>query len=343
MNKELINYEKVLKRQIRQLSLMKLELSQLIEHRILITGGAGSIGSYIVKALDKIVGVKYLATDRDESALHSLSLELNSTALFHDHNFMLLDIRDLKGSHDVIKNYRPTIIIHAAALKHLSVLERQPREAMLTNVYGTLNMLKIAQELGVQKFINISTDKASQATSVLGRSKYIAELLTSQFREEINLDFKSVRFGNVFGSRGSVIETFVSQIRNKKPITLTDPEITRFFMHPIEAALLTIKSIFLDKGHVHVFNMGQPIKIVDLVNNLQNLLQSDLEIVYVGLRDGEKISETLLGDLNNLHESVPGFILSGSHDLALGKNLEITMKTREKNSDFIDNYLRGRS
>ena len=156
MNIDLVTYENVIGRKVRSIPFTQSEIESLRKERVLITGAGGSIGSRISTAIANIGGVDFLATDRDESALHSLSLKLTSTALFEKDNFLLLDIRDSEGALMVSELFRPTVIIHAAALKHLSVLEKQPREALLTNVYGTLNMLEIAKKLGVNKFINIS-------------------------------------------------------------------------------------------------------------------------------------------------------------------------------------------
>jgi FlaA1/EpsC-like NDP-sugar epimerase len=193
---DLITYENVLNRKVRTIPFSQSEITSLREERILITGAGGSIGSRIATALAKIGGVSFLATDRDESALHSLSLKLTSTALFEGENFLLLDIRDSEGALAIAQEYKPTVIIHAAALKHLSVLEKQPREALLTNVYGTLNMLEIAKKVGVKKFINISTDKAANPISILGKTKYMAEILTTNFRRNGFNQYTSVRFGN---------------------------------------------------------------------------------------------------------------------------------------------------
>lgn len=315
------------------------EVSQLRSERVLITGAGGSIGSRIAIALSKIGGVNFLATDRDESALHSLSLQLTSTALFEGSNFLLLDIRDLVGAQSIADDYRPTVIIHAAALKHLSVLEKQPREALLTNVYGTLNMLEIAQKIGAKKFVNISTDKAATPVSVLGRSKFLAELLTAQYKKNNFGDFVSVRFGNVFGSRGSVIETFVDQIQRGMPVTLTDKEVSRYFMHPDEAAFLTLKSMFISEGDVHLFDMGSPVLIQDLINRLQDILNGKSSIIYTGLREGEKLHENLFAGIEHRIDSISGLIESSEHLVSLNQNSKlIECALSRKDQDLLE-YL----
>lgn len=339
MNDHDITYENVLKRSLRTIPFSALEISELRNERILITGAGGSIGSRIAIALSKIGGVTFLATDRDESALHSLSLKLSSTALFEGNGFLLLDVRDPEGATTVFESFKPTLVIHAAALKHLSVLEKQPREALLTNIYGTLNMLEIAQKAGVQKFVNISTDKAASPVSVLGRSKYLAELLTSHFKTAYELEYTSVRFGNVFGSRGSVIETFIDQIKRGMPITLTHRQVSRYFMHPDEAAFLTIKSIFIESGDIHLFDMGKPVFILDLINSLQKIMSGKSTIIYTGLRDGEKLEEDLFGGVEHRKISFEGFIESSDHIDSLRENSIFISQALSRDEEKLLNYL----
>jgi FlaA1/EpsC-like NDP-sugar epimerase len=339
VNIDLITYENVLGRKIRTIPFTQPEIEILRKERILITGAGGSIGSRIATALARIGGVSFLATDRDESALHSLSLKLTSTALFEGENFLLLDIRDPVGALTIAQEYKPTVVIHAAALKHLSVLEKQPREALLTNVYGTLNMLEISKRVGVNKFINISTDKAASPVSVLGRSKFLAELLTADFKIKGGHDFTSVRFGNVFGSRGSVIETFVDQIERGMPITVTHPDVKRFFMHADEAAFLTIKSMFVKGQDVHLFDMGESIPIVELVENLQKLLGGRSSLVFTGLRDGEKIDEDLFGGLEERVVTLPDLIESSSHATNLANNHRLVAEVMARNDSAYYHFL----
>ena len=334
-----VTYENVLNRSLRTIPFSSSEIAALRNERVLITGAGGSIGSRIAIALSKIGGVNFLATDRDESALHSLSLKLSSTALFEGNGFLLLDIRDPVGATEVFKEYQPTLVIHAAALKHLSVLEKQPREALLTNVYGTLNILEIAKDAGVKKFVNISTDKAASPVSVLGRSKYLAELLTSHFKIKEGLEYTSVRFGNVFGSRGSVIETFIDQIERGMPITLTHHDVSRYFMHPDEAAFLTIKSVFIESGDVHLFDMGKPVLILDLINSLQKIMSGHSTIIYTGLRDGEKLEEDLFGGVEHRKVSFEGFIESSDHVDSIRENSGLISDSLARNDDKVFEYL----
>jgi FlaA1/EpsC-like NDP-sugar epimerase len=341
MTEKEITYEKVLNRKIRTIPFTSTEIMRLRTERVLITGAGGSIGSRIAMALYKIGGVDFLATDRDESALHSLSLKLTSTALFEGSNFLLLDVRDEIGAQMIAEEYAPTVIIHAAALKHLSVLEKQPREALLTNVYGTLNMLEVARKVDAKKFINISTDKAASPVSVLGRSKFLTELLTAHYKKQTGKEFISVRFGNVFGSRGSVIETFVDQIRRGMPITVTHPEVKRYFMHADEAAFLTLKSIFVAKGDIHLFDMGEPVLIVRLIEQLQNLLNGHSGLIFTGLREGEKLNENLFGGLEERVVTIPNLIESSSHTTSLAANKNLIEEISSKNDLTCLEYLRA--
>lgn len=334
-----VTYENVLNRSLRTIPFSSSDIEALRNERVLITGAGGSIGSRIAVALSKIGGVDFLATDRDESALHSLSLKLSSTALFEGNGFLLLDIRDPVGANQIFEDYKPTLVIHAAALKHLSVLEKQPREALLTNVYGTLNILEIAKNSGVKKFVNISTDKAASPVSVLGRSKYLAELLTSHFKIREGVKYTSVRFGNVFGSRGSVIETFIGQIERRMPITLTHRDVSRYFMHPDEAAFLTIKSIFIESGDVHLFDMGKPVLILDLINSLQKIMSGRSTIVYTGLRDGEKLKEDLFGGVEHRKVSFEGFIESSDHIDSIQENSCLISQALSRDSEKVLAYL----
>lgn len=299
-----ISYSSVLGRPIKPIYFSEREADSIRSERFLVTGAGGSIGSRIVGLLASIPGTEFLATDRDETALHSLSLRLTSQGLFDSSNYELLDVRDLTGVNAAIQVYKPTVVVHAAALKHLSALQRQPREAALTNVFGSANVVDAAIRNGVSKFINISTDKAAQPTSVLGFSKHFAELYVASKRLDGYPQFTNCRFGNVFNSRGSVIETFLMQMKIGAPVTLTDPEVFRYFMHVDEAAFLTIKSYLINSGDVHIFNMGEPVRMLDIVLRMQQLLSSKSQILITGLRDGEKLNELLVEKESSCEQSV---------------------------------------
>lgn len=261
--------------------------------RILIIGAAGSIGSALALRLNsaKIKNIFFL--DRDESSLHELSLRLSNSSAAHSDKFFIADIRDRYGVTNAIERIKPTIVIHAAALKHLVILEKFPREGFLTNILGTLNVAQISLDLGVQQFINISTDKAVNPTSILGNTKKLAELLTEEVYANSNSKQCSVRFGNVFASRGSVIETFIHQIQNGIPITITDKNVSRFFMSQNEAANLVLAAGSLKEAGTYIQNMGSDVKIIDVVSRIASFLKLPYSINIIGLQNGEKLQEEL--------------------------------------------------
>jgi len=319
---EVISYEKVIGRVPKTISFSNAEIDSLKGKKFLITGAGGSIGSRITLLISQLPGIEFLATDRDETALHSLSLELSSRALFDTPTLELLDIKDFEGIGLAFSKFKPDVVIHAAALKHLSALEKQPREALHTNILGTLNLVEHAFHAEIPYFINISTDKAADPKSVLGKSKFLTELLVSDYRNNKGMkNWTSCRFGNVFNSRGSVIETFISQISKNEPITLTDENVSRFFMHRDEAAFLTLKSMLLNAGNVHIFDMGEPILMRNIIQKLIKEYGSTSPIVITGLRQGEKLNEEL-------------FSKGELVDLLHGEDISVTsteMSVQEKN------------
>jgi FlaA1/EpsC-like NDP-sugar epimerase len=191
---------------------------------------------------------------------------------------------------------RPDVVFHAAALKHLNMLEQYPDEAWKTNVLGTRNVLEASRAVGVSHFINISTDKAADPTSVLGHTKRVAERLTATYAGQSPGRFLSVRFGNVLGSRGSVLETFAAQIARGGPVTVTHPDVTRYFMTVSEAVQLVIQAGAIGStGEVLVLDMGDPVRIADLAAALIDLENRPINVLFTGLRPGEKLQETLFG------------------------------------------------
>ena len=267
------------------------------EEKILVIGAGGSIGSALARRLisAKIKNVFFL--DRDESALHGLALELSDTAASHSENCFIADIRDSQSIKDVIEEVIPTIVIHAAALKHLVVLERFPREGFLTNIIGTLNIAELCVELGVKQFVNISTDKAADPISVLGKTKLISEQLTAGYAE-MNKGYKyvSVRFGNVFGSRGSVMQTFSKQIELGTAITITDPKVQRYFMTLEDSVHLVLQAAIQgESGDTLILKMGEPILIKDIAAKLIKASGKKIEVKFSSLRPGEKLTELLIG------------------------------------------------
>ena len=266
--------------------------------RILVTGAGGSIGSELCRQISRFGPATLVMLDRDESALHAVQLDLDGNGLLESDDVVLGDIRDRTALRAVFAEAKPDMVFHAAALKHLPLLERFPREAWRSNVVGTLNVLTIAREMGVGTVVNISTDKAADPTSALGYSKRLAERLTAHFAQTSPGNYVSVRFGNVLGSRGSVIHAFTAQIEQGGPVTLTHPDVERFFMLVPEACQLVLQASTIGRdGEVLVLDMGQPVRIVDVAKTLIRLDGRGTDIVYTGLRHGEKLGEVLFSDI----------------------------------------------
>lgn len=272
---------------------------------ILVTGAGGSIGSELCRQIAKFGPRKLLLLDRDESALHATQISMSGRGLLDGDDIVLADIRDPARLQEIFAQHQPQVIFHAAALKHLPLLERYPMEAWKTNVLGTLNVLQAAFDHGVETFVNVSTDKAANPTSVLGYSKRLTERLTSDFAARDDNTYVSVRFGNVLGSRGSVITAFTAQIEAGGPVTVTHPEVERYFMLIPEACQLVLQAAAIGAdGQVMVLDMGSPAKINDVATTLIDLSgRDDVEIVYTGLRPGEKLSEELFTPGEDIQQS----------------------------------------
>jgi FlaA1/EpsC-like NDP-sugar epimerase len=263
--------------------------------RVLVTGAGGSIGSEICRQVHLFSPAELVMLDRDESALHALQLDLHGRAMLDSRNLVVADIRDTKRMHVVFAEHRPHVVFHAAALKHLPLLEMHPTEAVESNVFGTLNVLDAAGAVGVERFVNISTDKAADPCSVLGYTKRLAEGLTAHAATRYDGTYLSVRFGNVLGSRGSVLTAFRSQIANGGPVTVTHPDVTRYFMTVHEAVQLVVQAGAVGRaGEALVLDMGEPVRIADVAHQLAAQAPRPVEIVYTGLRPGEKLHEALL-------------------------------------------------
>lgn len=270
--------------------------------RILITGAGGSIGSVLAEQLARFNPGELMLLDRDETGLQGTQLSIAGHGLLDTKDVILADIRDARALSDIFRARRPEVVFHAAALKHLPMLEQYPGEAWQTNVLGTLNVLEAAREVGVTTFVNISTDKAANPTSVLGHSKRAAERLTAWFAEDTGQRYLSVRFGNVIGSRGSMLPTFRRLIATGGPLTITHPDVTRYFMTIPEACQLVIQAGAIGRAQeVLILDMGEAVRILDVAERMIAMSGANIEIVYTGLRPGEKLHEELLG-LDELDE-----------------------------------------
>lgn len=263
--------------------------------RVLITGAGGSIGSEISRQVLRYGPSSIGLLDRDESALHSLQLSISGQGLLTEPGLLLADIRDPQRLSRIFMEFQPEIVFHAAALKHLPLLESAPSEAFKTNVLGTLNVMESALACGASAVVNISTDKAAEPTSVLGFSKLLTERICVSLSETSASRITSVRFGNVLGSRGSVIETFRYQIAHGGPVTVTDERVSRFFMTIPEAVHLVLQAAAIGQsGETLVLDMGTPVRIADVARYMIERSGRDVSIEFTGLRNGEKLHEILL-------------------------------------------------
>lgn len=275
----------------------------LADKVVLVTGGAGSIGSELVRQIG-LVSCKLIVLDQAESALYDIQQELRDSACFNDFTFIVGDVRDKGFMEVVFQKYRPQLIFHAAAYKHVPLMEANPYEAVWTNVFGSYNLALLADKYQVEKFVMVSTDKAVNPTNVMGATKRVAEIAVSAVNQLSKTAFIVTRFGNVLGSNGSVIPLFEKQIDKGGPITITHPDITRFFMTIPEACQLVQEAgIMGNGGEVYVFDMGESVKILDLAKQMIRLkglnYPEDIDIKIVGLRPGEKIYEELLANNEN--------------------------------------------
>ena len=265
--------------------------------RVLVTGAGGSIGQELCRQIRSCEPAALYLLDHDESNLHTVQLELDGRALLDSPEVVIADIRDRARIEQVFRTARPEIVFHAAAHKHLPLLERHPCEGVKSNVMGTENVIKAALGAGSSRFVLISTDKAADPRSILGATKRLAEMIVQAYANQ-HTQGCSVRFGNVLGSRGSLLAGVADQVERGDAVTVTDPEVTRFFMTVEEAVGLVLSaSVMAEYGETFVLDMGEPVRIVDLVNRYaQHLHVKDLQIRYTGLRPGEKLHESLFSE-----------------------------------------------
>ena len=298
-----LKVEEILEREPIELD-SKLIQKDLINKVIMVTGAAGSIGSEIARQICQFYPKKIILIDQAESPIYDLELELKEHFPYLDIEVMLADITNYKRLDKIFQHAEPDLIYHAAAYKHVPLIEENVTEAVSTNVEGTRHLAEMALQYNVGKFVFISTDKAVNPTNVMGASKRIAEIFVQSLNQFNKTKFVTTRFGNVLGSNGSVMPRFKKQIENGGPITITHPEITRYFMTIPEACQLVLEAGSMGKGgEIFIFDMGESVKIQDLAKNMVKLygltIGKDIQIKYTGLRPGEKLYEELLTKKEN--------------------------------------------
>jgi FlaA1/EpsC-like NDP-sugar epimerase len=307
-----INIEDLLEREVIKIENEKLHF-ELKGKKILVTGAAGSIGSELVRQLCAYRPSVIILCDKAETPMHDLYLEIRENHKKTNIKAYMGDICDRVRMEHLFEIYNPEVVFHAAAYKHVPLMEDHPSVAVLNNVLGTKILAELAVEYGVEKFVMVSTDKAVNPTNIMGATKRIAEMFTQSFYTHMQKNsetpvptkFVTTRFGNVLGSNGSVIPRFKQQLNNGGPITVTHPEITRYFMTIPEACQLVIEAGVMGQGNeIFVFDMGEPVKIIDLAKKIIRLAGKepdvDIKIVYSGLRPGEKLYEELLNHKENV-------------------------------------------
>ena len=310
-----VNYEDLLGRDA--VVIENPELASFVaEKTIMVTGGGGTIGSELCRQIIANNPGKLLVIDIYENGAYELQMELKRYYPDADVEVLIASVRDYDRMENIFSTYKPDIIYHAAAHKHVPLMEYSPNEAVKNNCMGTWNMAKLADKYGVHRFVLISTDKAVRPTNVMGATKRICEMIVQTYNRKSKTEFVAVRFGNVLGSNGSVIPLFLKQIETGGPVTLTHKEITRFFMTIPEAVSLVLKAGLMAKGgEIFVLDMGQPVKIYDLAVNLIKMKGyvpgRDIKIEIVGLRPGEKLYEELLMAEEGLESTTNDLIFIG--------------------------------
>lgn len=306
-------------------------------HTVMVTGAGGSIGSELCRQLMRFSPGKIILLGHGEFSIYTIDMELKNKYKTLDVEIIpvIADVQDRNRIFEVVNEYRPTIIYHAAAHKHVPLMEYNPHEAVKNNIIGTRNVAEAADTFGVNTFVMVSTDKAVNPTNVMGATKRISEMIVQELSKTSQTKFVAVRFGNVLGSRGSVIPLFKKQIAQGGPVTVTDPEMTRYFMTIPEASRLVVQAGTLaNGGEIFVLDMGEPVKIVDLAKNLIKLSgysEEEIPIEFAGIRPGEKMYEELLGE----DEILPGEVYE---KIYVGRTIEVDPKMIEDLLTEFDTY-----
>jgi FlaA1/EpsC-like NDP-sugar epimerase len=318
---------------------------EITGNTVLVTGAGGSIGSEICRQVSKFGPKKILLLGHGENSIYSIDMELKN--LYHD-EFEIIpiiaDIQDRNRIFEVMEAYNPDVVYHAAAHKHVPLMEYNPKEAVKNNVIGTKNVAEAADTFGVKTFVLVSSDKAVNPTNVMGSTKRIAEMVIQNLDKESQTNFVAVRFGNVLGSRGSVIPLFKNQIQAGGPVTVTHPDMTRYFMTIPEASRLVMQAGALARGgEIFVLDMGEPVKIVDLAKNLIRLSgysEEEIGLNFSGIRPGEKMFEELLGE-NEVHGKAvfPKIFIGKSVEVDYGKVFNLIENHPSFDQQYLTNYV----
>lgn len=302
---------------------------------VLVTGAGGSIGSELCRQISPFAPDKLLILGHGENSIYTIEMELRKSFPYLNIVTIIADVQDRARLMDIFQSHKPQVVFHAAAHKHVPLMERNPSEAIKNNVFGTRNVADCADKYGAERFVLISSDKAVNPTSVMGATKRIAEMYVQSLNVNSPTKFSAVRFGNVLGSRGSVIPAFKQQIAAGGPVTVTHPEMVRYFMTIPEAVQLVIQSgSFANGGEVFVLDMGEPVKILTLAEDLITLSgyepYKDIEITFSGIREGEKLYEELLTDEENLGSTQHDRIFIGRPNVISQSQMELEFKRLER-------------
>ena len=318
--------------------------NKLTDKVILVTGAGGSIGSEICRQVTNFKPKKLILVGHGENSIYTIHMELQQRSIGTELIPIIADIQDRARIFEVIEQYKPDVIYHAAAHKHVPLMEDNPREAVKNNIFGTKNIAEAAHEFDVKNFVMISTDKAVNPPNVMGATKRIAEMVVQNLAKNSQTKFAAVRFGNVLGSRGSVIPLFKKQIAAGGPVTVTHPDMTRYFMTIPEASRLVLQAGTLaGNGEIFVLDMGKPVKIVDLAKNLIQLsgfTEEEIKIEFTGLRPGEKMYEELLNKEEIQEEHVfPGIHIGKAVPLNNNELIEVLDSIMKLNNEKMRKLL----
>ncbi|MBQ7606141.1 MAG: polysaccharide biosynthesis protein, partial [Firmicutes bacterium] len=322
---------------------------------VLVTGGGGSIGSELCRQIARFKPRRLIALDIYENSVFELAGEMKRLYPALEFETVIASVRSRERLAEVFSKYRPHIVFHAAAHKHVPLMEKTPGEALLNNILGTKNIMDISEQFVAERFVMISTDKAVNPTNVMGATKRAAEMILQEKSKHSQTNFVAVRFGNVLGSNGSVIPIFRKQIEEGGPVTVTHPDITRYFMTIPEAVQLVIQAgAMAEGGEIFILDMGEPVKIMDLAENVIRLSGYvpgvDIDIVITGLRPGEKLYEELLLNEEGLEKTAHNKIYVGHplgaepklREMLENDTLEATVReVAKKSDDEIKEWLKG--